>query len=104
MSGLYNQLVELGNDKKLIAASEVGAAPLPDLLQLYEAHWLWFAVWTAPFINDPAWNSLDVLREVRIGQKRCSIAEHFANSHTQVYGSDYVLTLSEIQGWQAAHS
>ncbi|CRK24783.1 hypothetical protein BN1708_003901 [Verticillium longisporum] len=84
MSGLYNQLVELGNDKKLIAASEVGAAPLPDLLQLYEAHWLWFAVWTAPFINDPAWNSLDVLREV--------------------YGSDYVLTLSEIQGWQAAHS
>ncbi|KAM7217965.1 mannan endo-1,4-beta-mannosidase [Rhypophila decipiens] len=76
----YNQLVELGGDKKLIAAAEVGAAPLPDLLQAYEAHWLWFAVWGDTFINNAQWNSLEVLREV--------------------YDHDYVLTLDEIQGWR----
>jgi mannan endo-1,4-beta-mannosidase len=57
MSSYYNQLVDLGNDQKLIAATEVGSAPLPDLLKLYEAHWSWFCVWNAPFINDPEWNS-----------------------------------------------
>ncbi|KAM7205189.1 glycoside hydrolase family 26 protein [Naviculisporaceae sp. PSN 640] len=76
----YDQLVELGKDKKLIAAAEVGAAPLPDLLQAYQTHWLWFAVWGDTFINNPQWNSLEVLKDV--------------------YNHDYVLTLDEIQGWQ----
>ena len=66
MSGLYNQLIDLGNDQKLIAATEVGAAPLPDLLQLYEAHWSWFCVWNAPFINDPEWNSPETLETVGV--------------------------------------
>ncbi|KAK3905780.1 mannan endo-1,4-beta-mannosidase [Staphylotrichum tortipilum] len=82
MSTQYNQLIDLGKDKKLIAASEVGAAPLPDQLQAYEAHWLWFAVWGDTFINNESWNSL-------------------ANLKT-IYGSDYVLTLDEIQGWKTA--
>src|SRR5690349_2616568 len=64
MSTLYNQLIDLGNDQKMIAATEVGAAPLPDLLQLYEAHWSWFCVWNAPFINDPEWNSPETLETV----------------------------------------
>lgn len=76
----YDQLVELGKDKKLIAAAEVGAAPLPDLLQAYQTHWLWFAVWGDTFINNPQWNSPEVLKEV--------------------YNHDYALTLDEIQGWQ----
>ncbi|KAJ4290794.1 Mannan endo-1,4-beta-mannosidase man26A [Collariella sp. IMI 366227] len=63
MSTQYNQLIELGKDKKMIAASEVGAAPLPDLLQAYEAHWLWFAVWGDSFINNAEWNSLDNLKK-----------------------------------------
>ncbi|KAG7292869.1 Mannan endo-1,4-beta-mannosidase man26A [Staphylotrichum longicolle] len=82
MSTQYNQLIELGKDKKMIAASEVGAAPLPDLLQAYEAHWLWFAVWGDTFINNPDWNSLDNLKKI--------------------YTSDYVLTLDEIQGWRSS--
>ncbi|KXX76630.1 Mannan endo-1,4-beta-mannosidase [Madurella mycetomatis] len=82
MSTQYNQLIELGQDKKMIAASEVGAAPLPDLLQAYETHWLWFAVWGDTFINNADWNSLDALK--------------------QIYTSDYVLTLDEIQGWREA--
>mgnify|MGYP001340820656 CR=1 FL=1 len=71
----YNQLVELGQDKKLIAATEVGSAPLPDLLQAYEAHWLWFAVWSDGYINNAEWNSLETLQTVSIlvwGQARRS--------------------------------
>jgi mannan endo-1,4-beta-mannosidase len=64
MSTQYGQLIELGNDEKLIAATEVGSAPLPDLLQAYEAHWLWFAVWGDTFINNPEYNPVDVLKEV----------------------------------------
>lgn len=64
MSTQYNQLIELGGDKKMIAASEVGAAPLPDQLQAYEAHWLWFAVWGDTFINNADWNSPENLKTV----------------------------------------
>ncbi|EGS22650.1 uncharacterized protein CTHT_0011220 [Thermochaetoides thermophila DSM 1495] len=75
-----NGLVELGQDKKMIAATEVGAAPLPDLLQAYQVHWLWFAVWSDGFINNAEWNSLETLQTI--------------------YNHDYVLTLDEIQGWR----
>ncbi|KAK3319582.1 glycosyl hydrolase family 26-domain-containing protein [Cercophora scortea] len=81
MSAQYDQLIKLGSDKKMIAAAEVGAAPLPDLLKAYEAHWLYFCVWSDGFIENAEWNSLEVLREV--------------------YNHDYVLTLDEIQGWPA---
>ena len=64
MSTQYNQLIELGQDKKMVAATEVGAAPLPDQLQAYEAHWLWFAVWGDTFINNPDWNSPENLNTV----------------------------------------
>lgn len=65
LSSLYNQLVDLGNDTKIVAATEVGSAPLPNLLELYEAHWSWFVVWEEPYINDPEWNSLENLKTVR---------------------------------------
>jgi mannan endo-1,4-beta-mannosidase len=64
MSTQYNQLIELGKDTKMIAATEVGAAPLPVLLEAYQTHWLWFAVWGDTFINSPEWNSLETLKEV----------------------------------------
>ncbi|KAK3311839.1 glycoside hydrolase superfamily [Apodospora peruviana] len=82
MSVQYDQLIKLGVDKKLIAAAEVGAAPLPSQLQAYETHWLWFCVWGDTFINNAEWNSPAVLKEV--------------------YEHDYVLTLDEIQGWRTA--
>ncbi|KAK0702396.1 GH26 endo-beta-1,4-mannanase [Lasiosphaeris hirsuta] len=81
MSTQYDQLIKLGQDKKMIAASEVGAAPLPRLLQAYQTHWLWFAVWGDSFIDNPDWNSLENLKEI--------------------YNSEYVLTLDKIQGWGA---
>ncbi|RYP22092.1 hypothetical protein DL765_001851 [Monosporascus sp. GIB2] len=79
MSSEYNQLYELGGGKKLIAATEVGAAPLPELLQAYRADWVYFAVWGSQFIDNPEWNPVDVLKKI--------------------YNHEYVLTLDEIQGW-----
>ncbi len=64
MSTQYNQLIDLGKDKKMIAAAEVGAAPLPDLLQAYQAQWLWFAVWSDSYINNADWNSAANLNTV----------------------------------------
>jgi mannan endo-1,4-beta-mannosidase len=64
MSTEYNTLIDLGKDKKMIAAAEVGAAPLPDQLRAYEAHWLWFVVWGDTFINNAEWNSPENLKKV----------------------------------------
>jgi Glycosyl hydrolase family 26. len=96
----YNQLVELGQDKKMIAATEVGAAPLPDLLQAYQVHWLWFAVWSDGFINNAEWNSLETLQTVSILRRKQARRKSFNANNTQIYNHDYVLTLDEIQGWR----
>ncbi|OLN96871.1 Mannan endo-1,4-beta-mannosidase [Colletotrichum chlorophyti] len=81
MTAQYNDLITLGQDKKLIAAAEVGSAPFPDLLQAYEAHWLYFCVWGDSFINNAEWNTIADLKKI--------------------YESEYVLTLDEIQGWRS---
>ncbi|TQN68330.1 Mannan endo-1,4-beta-mannosidase, partial [Colletotrichum shisoi] len=64
MTTQYNDLIALGQDKKLIAATEVGSAPFPDLLQAYEAHWLYFCVWGDTFINNAEWNSVADLKKI----------------------------------------
>lgn len=64
LSTQYNQLIDLGEDKKLIAAAEVGSAPLPDQLQAYQADWVYFAVWGSGYIDNAEWNPVDVLTEV----------------------------------------
>jgi mannan endo-1,4-beta-mannosidase len=85
----------------MIAAAEVGAAPLPALLQAYEAHWLWFAVWGDSFINNADWNSLATLTTVSaILAWYCY--RGLGTDICQIYNSDYVLTLDEIQGWRGA--
>lgn len=80
LSTQYQQLIDLGSDQKLIAITEVGSIPLPDLLIAYEAHWLWFASWTDGYINNPEYNSAETLAEV--------------------FNHEYVLTLDEIEGWR----
>ena len=66
MSSEYNRLIELGNDQKMVAATEVGSAPDPAQLQAYQAHWLWFAVWTDGFINSPDYNPPQLLNSVSV--------------------------------------
>jgi mannan endo-1,4-beta-mannosidase len=44
-SGPFERLVDLTGHRKLIAMTENGAIPDPDLLQVYDAHWSWFCTW-----------------------------------------------------------
>lgn len=79
MSATYNALLALGGDKKLIATSEVGTIPDPDLTELYGSNWSWFVTWNS-FVEDGVANSRAFLE--------------------RIYNSAYVLTLDEIQGWK----
>ncbi len=71
--GKYDQLLSLVKDRKLIAMTENGAIPDPDLLPIYHADWSWFSTWSA---HDEKTNSLDHLKKV--------------------YNHDYVVTLDEL--------
>ncbi|AOZ94626.1 beta-mannanase [Paenibacillus crassostreae] len=72
----YDQLVELVQDRKLVALTENGPIPDPDLLQEYQSDWSWFCTWEGEFINDGIQNN----------------KEHIQ----QVYNHPYVLTLDEL--------
>ncbi|UCM91390.1 glycosyl hydrolase [Streptomyces marincola] len=52
VSGTYDRLVELGQDAKLVALTEVGSIPDPDLLEAYRADWAWFVTWSGDFLTD----------------------------------------------------
>ncbi|PVI04682.1 glycoside hydrolase family 26 protein [Periconia macrospinosa] len=80
ISATYNNLLTLADDTKIIAAAEVGSVMDPAKLQAYQADWVYFCVWSGEYIDGGAWNSLDFLKEV--------------------YNTEYVLTLDEIQGWK----
>lgn len=75
-SNQYDRLVELVNDKKLVALPEDGIIPDPDLLQQYGAHWSWFSTWTGDYLTDGKSNPQDHLKKV--------------------FNSDYVITLDEL--------
>ncbi|KAF3911416.1 hypothetical protein ABW20_dc0103510 [Dactylellina cionopaga] len=82
ISATYNALLSLVSDKKMIAAAEIGSIMDPTQLQLYQADWLYFVIWSGDYISGGTWNSLDLLKSV--------------------YGTDYVLNLDEIQGWKSS--
>lgn len=48
----FETLVELVDNKKLVALTENGAIPDPELLQLYNAHWSWFVTWNTEHWQD----------------------------------------------------
>jgi len=73
----YENLVELVNDKKLVALAENGPIPDPDLLQMFETHWSWFNTWIDDYIRDENQNSKEHLK-------------HLLNH-------DYVITLDELE-------
>jgi hypothetical protein len=76
LSGAYDELVSLGQDKKLVALGEVGGIPDPDLLAAYQAHWSWFVTWSGSFVQDGTVNPRDLL--------------------TKIYNHEYVVTLDEL--------
>jgi mannan endo-1,4-beta-mannosidase len=65
MAGAYEQLIELGNDEKLIAVAEVGRVPDPELELAYETDWLYFCTWGDTYINNEEQNPLAFLKKVR---------------------------------------
>ncbi|MBS4198044.1 hypothetical protein KHA93_00020 [Bacillus sp. FJAT-49732] len=74
ISNYFERLVELVDNKKLIAMAENGPIPDPDLLPLYHANWSWFSTWNGSVLRDQ--NTIDHLKKV--------------------YSHDYVLTLDEL--------
>jgi glycosyl hydrolase family 26/carbohydrate binding protein with CBM35 domain/cellulose binding protein with CBM2 domain len=63
VSTQYEQLVALGGDKKLVALSEVGTTPDPELMRAYQAHWSYFVPWGG-FVQDPVAHPLEFLRRI----------------------------------------
>jgi len=74
ISNYFERLVELVDNKKLVAMAENGPIPDPDLLPLYHANWSWFSTWNGSVLKDQ--NTIDHLKKV--------------------YNHDYVLTLDEL--------
>lgn len=76
ISDAYEKLTALVQDRKLVAMTENGAIPDPDLLQQYGAHWSWFCTWDGHFLKDGKHNDIEHL--------------------TYVYHHPYVITLDEL--------
>ncbi|MNJ49534.1 Endoglucanase 1 precursor [compost metagenome] len=81
--GKFDQLVTLGQNRKLVAMTENGAIPDPDLLQVYHANWSWFCTWEGEFLKDGITNSMAHLKKL--------------------YNHDYVITLDELPDWKNAN-
>ncbi|MGP4112749.1 glycosyl hydrolase [Streptomyces sp. 4N509B] len=81
VSGTYEKLVELVGDQRLVALTETGSIPDPDLLEAYEADWSWFVTWSGSFIDDGVHNPPAHL-------------EH-------VFNHPYVITLDELDAWRS---
>lgn len=64
VSGRYDNLVRLVGDKKLVALTENGSIPDPDLIFEYGAHWSWFSTWTGEFLTDGVHNDQSFLQRV----------------------------------------
>ncbi|WP_426455011.1 glycosyl hydrolase [Paenibacillus sp. S-38] len=60
----YDQLVALGGNRKLIAMTENGSIPDPDLMSIYHTDWSWFCTWEGSFLTDGTTNTAAHLKEV----------------------------------------
>lgn len=78
----YENLIELVQDKKLVALTENGPIPDPELLIKYQTYWSWFCTWTGEFISDGKQNSKEHIQYV---------LDH-----------EYVLTLDELPEFEQA--
>ncbi|KAL4981428.1 putative mannan endo-1,4-beta-mannosidase E [Aspergillus falconensis] len=70
-----------GNFTKLIALGEVGNIPNPELMSKDGANWAYWVTWNGDFIQSETNNPMEFKKEV--------------------YASELVYTLDEIQGWDA---
>ena len=78
MRGDWEQLQEHFGDRMLVALSESGTLPDPQVITDYGIWWSWFAVWNGSFIRD--------------------IDEDYLN---HVFQSEHVLTRDELPEWRS---
>lgn len=60
----YDLLLRLTSQQKLVALTENGPIPDPDLLFEYESYFLWFMPWFGDFVFNEEFNSKEYLRKV----------------------------------------
>ncbi|KAL2817892.1 putative mannan endo-1,4-beta-mannosidase E [Aspergillus cavernicola] len=78
----YQALQSLTGDfEKLVALAEVGNIPDPELMSTDGAHWAYWVTWNGDFIQGETNNAAEFKKEV--------------------YSSELVYTLDEIEGWGA---
>ncbi len=85
ISGTFYSLVNLTDNKKLVAMSENDTVPSLSNIMVEKAHWLYFCIWydngQSNFLTDSArYNDFDTLKET--------------------YQSEYCITLSELPDWR----
>jgi mannan endo-1,4-beta-mannosidase len=76
----YQELIELGNNTKMVTLPEVGNIPDPTVLKLYHADWSYFVTWDGVYIENDTYNSL-AFKE-------------------QVYDDPTVLKLTDLGNWK----
>lgn len=79
----YDLLLKLTSNKKLVALTENGPIPDPDLLFEYESYFLWFMPWFGDFIFNENFNSKEHLQKVYNHEKVITL-EKFSNLFYQI--------------------
>ncbi len=84
ISGTFYDLVDLTNNKKLVAMTENDTVPSLKNMEVEKANWLWFCIWydngSDNFLTGEDKNNYDTLKEI--------------------YTSDYCITLDELPDWK----
>ncbi len=76
----YDLAMSLGKGNKLVAMSENGSIPDPELLKSYNISWSWFMTWRQEYLKNGIFNDYD----------------HLA----KVYTNEYVITLDELPSFK----
>lgn len=63
-SQAYERLLELVDDRKLVALSENGSIPDPDLMEAYQVDWSYFTTWSGDFVDGGTHNAREHLDHV----------------------------------------
>lgn len=64
ISNRYDNLAALVENKKIVALTENGSIPDPDLMAQYGANWGWFSTWTGEYLMDGKHNDEAFLNHV----------------------------------------
>ncbi|MCG5217874.1 glycosyl hydrolase [Streptosporangium soli] len=96
VSGPYERLVALGQDRKPVALGEVGSIPDPELTRAYHADWSFFVTWSGGFISDGVSNSLPFLKKVYTDPHVITLDEL---GDFKGYGSGCVATFRATTTW-----